>query len=54
MEEMRHAILRDSFPAFKERFLARYRPTDERLRGEQKQKWLRRRGILGVGEGPGV
>ena len=54
MEEMRHAILRDSFPAFKERFLARYRPTDERLRGEQKEKWLRRRGILGVGEGPGV
>ena len=46
MEEMRQAILKGTFPEFKERFLARYRPTDETLRSQQKEKWLKKRGIL--------
>jgi len=44
MEEVRGAIVRGVFPAFRERFLARYRPTDERARNVQKEKWLRQRG----------
>jgi len=40
MKRIREAILDDGFRAFREAFLAGYRPTDERVRLEQKQKWL--------------
>ncbi len=40
MKRIREAILADGFPAFREEFLSGYKPTDERVRMEQKQKWL--------------
>ena len=40
MNKIRDAILSGSFPAFRDRFIANYRPTDEKLRLAQKQKWL--------------
>jgi len=46
MEEMRQAIFKGNFPAFRERFLAGYKPTDEKSRSRQKDRWLRKRGIL--------
>ena len=54
MEDMRHAIVSGAFPQFRARFLGQYRPTDEALRGQQKNSWLRRRGILSGAELPGV
>ena len=36
----RQAIIDGSFTAFKQDFLARYKPTDEAVRLAQKQKWL--------------
>jgi len=49
MEEMRTAILEGRFDAFRRAFLERYRPADERVRLEQKARWLeaRRRPIPG-------
>jgi queuine tRNA-ribosyltransferase len=43
VERTREAIVHGTFSAFKESFLAGYRTTDERVRIEQKQKWLRSR-----------
>ena len=40
---MRDAIFDGTFPLFKEGFIARYRPTDEATRLDQKQKWLQSR-----------
>ncbi len=44
MEEMRHAILDGTFPLYRERFLAEYKPTDEAARLSQKQRWIKQRG----------
>ena len=41
MGEIREAILRDTFTAFKNDFLASYRSTDEQVRLKQKEKWLK-------------
>ena len=42
IEDIREAILNDRFDAFKAEFLDGYQPTDEQVRLEQKQKWLKR------------
>jgi len=42
MERLRNSIAQGNFLAFKQDFLARYRPTDEKIRLAQKQKWLER------------
>jgi len=41
MGEIRSAILNGTFSSFKDSFLAGYRPTDEQIRLDQKQKWLK-------------
>jgi queuine tRNA-ribosyltransferase len=38
MEEIRASILDETFPSFKESFLAHYQPTDEAVRLAQRQK----------------
>lgn len=43
MHKLKSAIRDGTFTAFKDEFLTNYQPTDERLRLEQKQKWLKRR-----------
>jgi len=42
MERLRNSIAQGNFLAFKQDFLVRYRPTDEKIRLAQKQKWLER------------
>jgi len=43
LTERAHAAIEGAtFPAFAERFLARYRPADESVRSQQKEKWQRR------------
>ncbi len=44
VREIRQAILDGNFQAFRRDFLARYRPTDEAARVDQKRRWLRGRG----------
>ncbi len=44
MEQMREHILSDTFPSFKHSFLSSYQPTDEGIRFDQRQKWLKARG----------
>jgi len=43
MSDARSAILDGTFGSFKDDFLAGYRPTDEQIRLEQKQKWSKSR-----------
>lgn len=43
MLHMRGAILDGTFPLFRENFMAGYRPTDEAVRLDQKQRWLKSR-----------
>jgi len=43
MGEARRAILNDTFCSFKDDFLAGYQPTNEQIRLDQKQKWLKSR-----------
>jgi queuine tRNA-ribosyltransferase len=43
MRGIREAILGDTFDSFKDDFLKTYQPTDEKVRIEQKQKWLKGR-----------
>ena len=43
MQKIRSAILNGTFSSFKDNFLASYQPTDERIRLNQKQKWLKSR-----------
>jgi len=43
MGEIRNAILNGTFSSFKDSFLASYKPTDEQVRLNQKQKWLKSR-----------
>jgi len=44
MQRIRNAILDGTFNAFRENFLASYKTTDEQIRSEQKQRWIRGRG----------
>jgi len=41
VSKMRESILNGTFESFRTDFLARYRPTNEQTRLDQKQKWLR-------------
>ena len=41
MDKARSAILNDTFSSFKDSFLAGYKPTNEQMRLNQKQKWLK-------------
>jgi queuine tRNA-ribosyltransferase len=43
MSDIRDAILDKKFNSFKEDFLKKYKPTDEKTRISQKQKWLKAR-----------
>jgi queuine tRNA-ribosyltransferase len=43
MRKVRSAILDGTFNSFKDNFLASYKPTDEQIRLNQKQKWLKSR-----------
>jgi queuine tRNA-ribosyltransferase len=45
--KIRKAVRDGTFNEFKDDFLATYRPTDEPVRLEQKQRWLRGRGQSG-------
>jgi queuine tRNA-ribosyltransferase len=45
MRKVRKATLDGTFNSFKDNFLAAYRTTDERVRLEQKQKWLESRNL---------
>ncbi|MCJ7769010.1 MAG: tRNA guanosine(34) transglycosylase Tgt [Dehalococcoidales bacterium] len=45
MRDIREAILNDNFSSFRDDFLKRYKPTDERVRLEQKKKWLKARNL---------
>jgi queuine tRNA-ribosyltransferase len=45
MQKMREAILEGTFNSFKNEFLSGYQPTDEQVRLEQKQKWLKSRDL---------
>lgn len=45
MTEIRESIMNDSFTSFKENFLKKYQPTDEKVRLDQKQKWLKARDL---------
>jgi queuine tRNA-ribosyltransferase len=42
VEQMREAIALGTFDSFAQHFRARYRPTDEAIRSEQKERWLAR------------
>jgi queuine tRNA-ribosyltransferase len=43
IRQIKSAILSGTFSAFKDNFLANYKPTDEQMRLDQKQKWLKSR-----------
>ena len=43
MHKVRSAILDGTFNSFKDNFLAGYKPTDEQIRLNQKQKWVKSR-----------
>jgi len=45
MRKIRSAILNGTFSSFKDSFLSGYKPTDEKVRLEQKQKWLKSRSL---------
>jgi len=45
MRQIRSAMLSGTFNAFKENFLANYKPTDEQIRLDQKQRWLKSRNL---------
>ncbi|MFC1966776.1 tRNA guanosine(34) transglycosylase Tgt, partial [Chloroflexota bacterium] len=45
MHKVRGAILDDTFDSFKTNFLSSYKPTDEQVRLDQKQKWLKSRDL---------
>jgi queuine tRNA-ribosyltransferase len=42
MRRLQAAISGGAFESFREEFLSAYKPTDERVRIEQKEKWLRK------------
>jgi len=41
MHKVRDAILNGTFSSFRDNFRAGYKPTDEQVRLDQKQKWLK-------------
>ncbi|MFC1991037.1 tRNA guanosine(34) transglycosylase Tgt [Chloroflexota bacterium] len=43
MQEIRNSIINGSFDGFRDNFLANYKPSDEKTRVDQKQKWLKSR-----------
>jgi queuine tRNA-ribosyltransferase len=43
MHKIRSAILDGTFSSFRDNFLANYKPTDEQIRLNQKQRWLESR-----------
>jgi queuine tRNA-ribosyltransferase len=43
VRDIQSAIMNDTFGVFQKEFLDSYRPTDEQMRFEQKQKWLKDR-----------
>jgi queuine tRNA-ribosyltransferase len=43
-ENVRHSILAGTFEEFRRKFLADYKTTDEKVRVEQKSRWLKERG----------
>ena len=45
MEDMRRAIMDESFQSFKDAFLREYVPTDESARLSQKRSWMVSRGL---------
>ncbi len=45
MRKIRGAILDGTLSSFKDSFLASYKPTDEQIRLDQKQKWLKSRDL---------
>ncbi len=45
MRQVREAIQNGTFSVFKDKFLAGYQTTDEQVRLDQKQKWLKRRDL---------
>jgi queuine tRNA-ribosyltransferase len=45
MGKIRNAILDDTFTSFRDEFLSNYQPTDEQVRLDQKQKWLKSRDL---------
>jgi len=45
--EIRASILDGTFPAYRQEFLARYRPTDREIAVKQRQQWLQAHGRLG-------
>jgi len=45
MHKIRSAILSGTFSSFRDNFLASYKPTDEQIRLDQKQKWLKSRNL---------
>ena len=48
MEEMRDAIVAGTFEEYRRDFHARFRPPDQRVRREQRQKWLSAQGRPGA------
>jgi len=48
MARMRAAIEAGAFAAFRKQFTENYRPTDERVRLEQKEKWLKKQSNAGA------
>jgi queuine tRNA-ribosyltransferase len=44
VERIRGAIVDGTFPQFRQEFGSRYKPTDEKTRVSQKQKWLKAKG----------
>jgi len=44
VEKARDAVMDGTFAGFSREFLSRYRPTDEKTRVSQKQKWLKSKG----------
>jgi queuine tRNA-ribosyltransferase len=45
MYKIRSAIINGTFSSFRDNFLANYQPTDEQIRLNQKQKWLKSRNL---------
>ncbi|MFC1987706.1 tRNA guanosine(34) transglycosylase Tgt [Chloroflexota bacterium] len=45
VHKIRKTIQNSTFNAFKDNFLTAYQPTDEQVRLDQKQKWLKRHGL---------
>ena len=48
MEEMREAIVDGTFEEYRRDFHARFKPPDQRVRREQRQKWLSAQGRPGI------